>query len=480
MTRPALVLKFSQSRGRPVATAATALAIFILDTVTPQDVVGAILYVAVVLMASSFCKPREIWLVFLGCVALTVLSYFLSPPATSQIAALSDRGFAVMAMALTAFLSMRYQAATGAVREQANLLNLTHDSIFVRDMQNIITYWNRGAEEFYGWTAAQVVGKVATHQLLRTVFPVPLDEINAELLRTGHWEGELVHTKADGTKAVVASRWSLQRDEQQRPQAILELNNDITSRRQVQAALQEAQEDLARVNRVMLLSELTASIAHEVNQPLAAIASNANAATRWLGTTPPHFDEASAALERIVRDSLRAGKIINRVSGLVKKEAPHEDFFDINTIIRKVIAVSDDVLQKNHVVLRTGLSPGLPVVTGDRMQVQQVILNLITNAVEAMKGKEGGQRELTVNSGWDDENELFVEVKDSGTGLDPAHLGQLFESFHTTKPGGMGLGLAISRSIIKDHGGRIWAAPNQPCGAVFRFTLPVQKVSSKS
>ena len=364
------------------------------------------------------------------------------------------------------------------LREQANLLNLTHDSIFVRDMQNIITYWNRGAEEFYGWTAAEVVGKVTTHQLLQTVFPAPLDEIDAELLRTGHWEGELVHTKADGTKAVVASRWSLQRDEQQRPQAILELNNDITSRRQIQEALREAQEDLARVNRVMLLSELTASIAHEVNQPLAAIASSASAATRWLATAPPHLDEATTALARIVRDSQRAGEIISRVGALVKKEAPQEDLLDINAAILKVIAMTDDVLQRNHVVLRTGLSSGLPVVTADRVQVQQVILNLITNAVEAMKGNDASQRELTVNSGWDDENELFVEVRDTGTGLDPARLDQLFESFHTTKSGGMGLGLAISRSIVTAHGGRISAAPNQPCGAVFRFTLPARNVSS--
>ena len=307
-------------------------------------------------------------------------------------------------------------------------------------MQDIITYWNRGAEAFYGWTAAEVVGKATSHLLLQTVLPAPLDEINAELLCTGHWEGELMHTKANGTKAVVASRWSLQRGEQQRPQAILELNNDITSRRQIQEALREAQEDLARVNRVLLLNELTASIAHEVNQPLAAIASSASSAARWLATAPPHLDKATAALARIVRDSLRAGEIISRVGALVKKEAPQEDLLDINAAILKVIAMTDDVLQRNCVVLRTGLLPGLPVVTADQAQVQQVILNLITNAVEAMKGKDADQRELTVNSGWNDETELFVQVMDTGTGLDPAHLDQLFESFHTTKPGGMGLG----------------------------------------
>ncbi|MGP8027017.1 MAG: sensor histidine kinase [Acidocella sp.] len=270
----------------------------------------------------------------------------------------------------------------------------------------------------------------------------------------------------------------MKRDERGQPVGIVETSNDITARRQAQEALRDTQEDLARVNRVMLLSELTSSIAHEVKQPLSAISTSVGAATRWLITVPPHLDEANAALGRIARDCQRASEIISRVSALAKKEVPHKDQLDINATIREVIAMTDDVLQRNHVVLRTGLLSGLPVVTADRVQVQQVILNLITNAVEAMKGEAEDRRELTVNSGWDDETDLFVEVKDSGTGLDPAHIDQLFESFHTTKSGGMGLGLAISRSIVKAHDGRIWAAPNQPCGAVFRFTLPVRKVSS--
>ncbi len=474
--RRALVLEFAQSRGLPFATAATALAIFILDALTPQDITFAMLYVAVVLMASSFCKPGEVWLVVLGCVGLTVLNYaIISPPAAApQIVGLSNMVLAVMAMALTAFLAVRYQAAVEAVREQAKLLDLTHDCIIAGDMNNVITYWNRSAEALFEWSAAEAIGKIS-REFLSTSFPMPLNAVMAELLGTDRWEGEVVRRKRDGTPVIQACRWALKRDEQGRPSGILETSNDITARRQAQEALREAQEDLARVNRVMLLSELTASIAHEVNQPLAAIASSASAATRWLATAPPHLDEATTALARIVRDSQRAGEIISRVGALVKKEAPQEDLLDINAAILKVIAMTDDVLQRNHVVLRTGLSSGLPVVTADRVQVQQVILNLITNAVEAMKGNDASQRELTVNSGWDDENELFVEVRDTGTGLDPARLDQLFESFHTTKSGGMGLGLAISRSIVAAHGGRIWAAPNHPCGAVFRFSLPVPR-----
>ena len=477
--RRALVLEFAQSRGLPFATAATALAIFILDALTPQDITFAMLYVAVVLMASSFCKPGEVWLVVLGCVGLTVLNYaIISPPAAApQIVGLSNMVLAVMAMALTAFLAVRYQAAVEAVREQAKLLDLTHDCIIEGDMNNVISYWNRSAEALFGWTAAEAVGKIS-YQLLSATFPIPLDAVMTELLSTDRWEGDVVRRKRDGTSVIQACRWSLKRDERGQPVGIVETSNDITARRQAQEALRDTQEDLARVNRVMLLSELTSSIAHEVKQPLSAISTSVGAATRWLITVPPHLDEANAALERIARDCQRASEIISRVSALAKKEVPHKDQLDINATIREVIAMTDDVLQRNHVVLRTGLLSGLPVVTADRVQVQQVILNLITNAVEAMKGEAEDRRELTVNSGWDDETDLFVEVKDSGTGLDPAHIDQLFESFHTTKSGGMGLGLAISRSIVKAHDGRIWAAPNQPCGAVFRFTLPVRKVSS--
>ncbi|HTR64743.1 MAG TPA: ATP-binding protein [Terriglobales bacterium] len=475
MMRREAVRKFIQSGSLPVATAAAAVAIFILDTVTPEDIMVSMFYVAVVLMASSFCKPREVWLVVLGCAGLTAIAYVLAPPATlPHIETLINTALSITAMALTAFLATRYQSTVASVREQAKLLDLTHDCIIAGDMNNVITYWNRSAEAFYGWTAAEAIGKIS-RELLSTTFPIPLDAIKAELLSTDRWEGEVVRRKRDGTPVIQACRWSLKRDERGQPVGILETSNDITVRRQAQEALREAQEDLARANRVMLLSELTSSIAHEVKQPLAAIAASAGAATHWLATDPPHVDEANTALGRIVRDCQRASEIISRVSALAKKEAPHKDLLDINATILEVIAMADDVLQKNKVISRTGLSPGLPVVTADRVQIQQVILNLISNAVEAMKEQADGRRDLTVNSGWDDETDLFVEVRDTGAGLDPDHVDQLFEAFHTTKSGGMGLGLAISRSIVKAHGGRIWAAPNQPCGAVFRFTLPARR-----
>jgi PAS domain S-box-containing protein len=475
MTLRAVVPKFARSKGLPIATAAAAIAVFLLDVLTPEDITFSMFYVAVVLMASSFCKAREVWFVVLGCVGLTALAYVLSPPAaTPYTVSLSNTALSIMAMALTALLATRYQSTVGAVREQAKLLDLTHDCIIAGDMNSVISYWNRSAEALYGWTAAEANGKIA-RELLSTTFPIPLDAVMTELLRTDRWEGEVVRRKRDGTPVIQACRWSLKRNDRGQPVGILETSNDITARRQAQEAMREAQEDLARVNRVALLSELTSSIAHEVKQPLAGISASAGAATHWLAMDPPRFDEANTALRRIIRDCQRATEIISRVSALAKKEAPHKDLLDINASTTEVIAMVDDALQRNQITLQTGLSPGLPVVTADRVQVQQVILNLINNAIEAMREEADGRRELTVNSGWDDETALFVEVRDTGAGIDPDHIDQLFQAFHTTKSGGMGLGLAISRSIIKAHGGQIWAAPNQPRGAVFRFTLPIRQ-----
>ena len=363
--------------------------------------------------------------------------------------------------------------AEDAVREQASLLNLTHDTVFVRDMNDVITYWNRGAEELYGWTKEEAIGQIS-HQLMQTIFPAPLEDINKELLGTGRWEGELTHTKRDGTQVTVASRWALQRDEQGQPVAILETNNDITERKRAEEALQKSQAELAHVTRVTTLGELTASIAHEVNQPLAAVVTNGNACLRWLARQPPNLLEAQQAVERIIKDGHRASEVIGRIRTLVKKAPQRKDRVDINDIIYEVVALAQSELQRNRVSLVTQVSDGLPLVLGDRIQLQQVILNLILNGIEAMSRSKEEPRELVINAGKDDSNGLLVAVRDSGIGLESANLEQLFDAFYTTKPDGMGMGLAISRSIIEAHGGRLWATANSPHGAVFQFTLPAE------
>jgi len=343
----------------------------------------------------------------------------------------------------------------------------------VRDINDVITFWNRGVEKLYGWTRDEAVGQVS-HHLTQTIFPAPLEEITAELKSTGRWEGELIHTRRDGTQVVVASRWALQLDERGKPTAVLETNNDITERKRAEEALHKAQAELAHVTRVATLGEMTASISHEVNQPLAAVVTNANACLRWLARQSPDLDEARAAVERIIRDGSRASEVIGRIRALVKKSPPQKDWLNINDIILEVIALARNEMHRNRVSLQTRLSDDVPLLHGDRIQLQQVILNLIINGIEAMNGIDEGRRELIVSTERETNgsNGLLIAVRDSGVGLNSENLEHLFDPFYTTKPDGMGMGLAISRSIIEAHGGRLWATLNTPCGAVFQFTLP--------
>lgn len=360
--------------------------------------------------------------------------------------------------------------ANETLRERASLLDLTHDTVFVRNMYDVITFWNRGAEERYGWTREEAIGQIS-HMINKTTFPAPLPEIKAELTRTGRWEGELLHTRRDGSVVTVASRWALQRDEHGNPVAVLETNNDITERKRAEEALQKVQTELTHVSRVMTLGELTASIAHEVNQPLAAIVTNGNACLRWLGGATPNLSEARQAVQHIIKDSYRASEVIARIRTLVRKAPPRNDLVDLNEVIVEVIALAQSEARRNRVFLKRQLKNDLPRVRGDRVQLQQVILNLIINGVEAIAKSKEGARELSVSSDVDDTNNVIVAVRDTGEGLDEADLERVFDAFYTTKQEGMGMGLAISRTIIESHGGRLWATPTSPKGAVFQFTL---------
>ncbi|HXS00404.1 MAG TPA: ATP-binding protein [Pyrinomonadaceae bacterium] len=238
------------------------------------------------------------------------------------------------------------------------------------------------------------------------------------------------------------------------------------------AALQEVQSELTHVTRVMTLGELTASIAHEVNQPLAAIVTNGNATLRWLGGATPNLSEARQAVERIIKDSYRASAVISRIRALVKKTPPRNDLVDLNEVIGEVFTLAQNEARRNRVLLKQQLRHDLPQVRGDRVQLQQVILNLIINGLEAIAKSQNGTRELSVRSDQDEAENVRVAVSDSGEGLDSANLERVFDAFFTTKPDGMGMGLAISRTIIESHGGRLWATSNSPHGAVFQFTLP--------
>jgi len=576
----------------PIATTAFAIAIFIADTFTHFDIAVPVLYVAIVLMAARFCQRRGVLLVSVGCVGLTVLSFFLSPPTGPALTGLINTLISILVIGLTTFLVLRSQSSEVVLREQANLLDLTHDTVFSRGMDDAITYWNRGAEELYGWTREEALGKVS-HQIMNTIFPAPLEEINAELLRTGRWEGELIHTKRDGTQVVVASRWSLQRDERQRPHAILETNNDITERKraedalrrqanlleqthdaiivwefpgmiifwnrgaeqlygfsreeaigrhshellrtlhplptavfeadleregewkgelthtvrdgrkilvesrhvlirepdgrrlvletnrditerkQAEGALRQAQADLAHVSRVTTMGELTASLAHEVNQPIAAAITDANTCLRWLTRDHPDLEEAREAASRMAKDATRAAEIISRVRLLFQKGTPQRGLVDVNEVIREMIVLLNSEAIRYLTSVTTELAADLPQVMGDRVQLQQVVMNLIMNGIDAMKGVDG-TRELAIKSQPAENKQLVISVSDTGVGLPPQHADQIFNAFFTTKLHGTGMGLSISRSIVESHGGRLWAADNSPRGATFFLTLPTK------
>jgi C4-dicarboxylate-specific signal transduction histidine kinase len=234
------------------------------------------------------------------------------------------------------------------------------------------------------------------------------------------------------------------------------------------------QKQLAHANRVATLGQLTASIAHEVNQPIAAAVTNAQAGLRWLRLDPPNLDEVRQALDRIVRDGDRAGAVVQRIRGLSKKASAHEDSVDINAAAREVIELTRNEATKNAVSLYAEFTDGLPLIRGDRIELQQVLLNLTLNAVEAMSGKKEGKQELAIATGRSESGDVLVSVRDTGPGLSPAVQENLFKAFYTTKPSGLGLGLSICRSIVERHGGRLWASANAPSGAVFQFALPVQ------
>jgi signal transduction histidine kinase len=260
----------------------------------------------------------------------------------------------------------------------------------------------------------------------------------------------------------------------------LNLLRDLNERHELEKAKQALEEryrevemELAHVNRVTAMGQLSASITHEVNQPLAGMVTNAGAGLRWLDAQPPNVEEARQALGRIIRDGERASDVIGRIRALIQKAPPRQDAVEINDAIREVMALTRGEAVKHNVAVQTQLAEGLPRIPGDRVQLQQVILNLILNAVEALSGVREGLRALLIGTGQDAAGGVLVTVQDSGPGLHPERMDRLFEAFYTTKPGGMGMGLSICRSIVEAHGGRIWAARTAGPGATFQFTLPL-------
>ncbi len=422
---------------------------------------------------------------------------FIAPDATGAL--LPSYGyfvvFSVLAVLVTALSEARHRAEQSLVhardelelkvqertaelersnrqlRQQAELLRLAHDAVIVRDRAGRISFWNRGAEEVYGWPADEAVGQ-PSHQLLRTTFPIPPEDIEALTREQGRWDGELVHLRRDGAVVVVASRWSQLCDERGVPIAILEINRDVTDRKRAEEALRKAQTELTHVTRVTTLGEVTASFAHEVNQPLAAIANNANACLAMLAGAPLDIDELRAALGDITSDADRASAVIERVRALARRSPLERHPLRLESVVTDVVALTASEAAARQVTIRTDVGTDLPTVSGDRVQLQQVLLNLVVNGMDAMSTVPEPERVLDIRARRDGAPAATVSVQDRGVGVAPDQVERLFEAFYTTKRQGMGMGLAISRSIIELHGGRLWAEPNQGSGATFSFSVP--------
>jgi len=351
------------------------------------------------------------------------------------------------------------------------------DGFFLMDQELTVVDVNRQACEALGYSRKELIGRQPRH------FDAGLAEAAIARLAERAARGETVtfetlHRRKDGAVFPVEIRVRTFGEGDKR--FYVALARDISERKLVEQslrdkdhALQSTRDELARVSRVTMMGELTAAIAHEVNQPLGAMVANAAACTRWLAADPPEAAKTRRALESIAADGRRAGEIIGRIRALVKRQAPRKDLVDVNLKVAQVIELAADEIRRNGIALRTELAEGLPRVEGDRVQLQQVLLNLILNAIDAMSPIRDRARELTIVSRRDGPDTVLVEVRDTGPGLDPEHAERLFEPFFTTKAEGLGIGLSISRSIIEAHGGRLGTESNRSQGAVFRFSLPV-------
>jgi PAS domain S-box-containing protein len=419
-------------------------------------------------------------------------SYFFIPPIYSIYITRDDVPhfviFLLFALLLTGFASVRRRVEAQLLHardkleievaertQQASLLNLTHDTIFVRDMNETITYWNRGAQELYGWPPKQAIGK-SSHELLRTVFPAPLEDITAELLRTGRWQGELKHTKADGTDVVVASRWALRRDEQGQPIATLETNNDITERKRREEEIRGLNQALARRSAELEAAnkELEAfaySVSHDLRAPLRHMSGYAELLQKKASSV---LEEKSRQyLTTILESAKRMGHLIDDLLAFsrIGRAETQKTFISLDQLVKEALSEVGEETNGREIVWKIDT---LPVCQGDRSMLRLVLVNLLSNAVKFTRGQT--QAKIEVGCAGGNNDEIVVFVKDNGAGFDMKYVKKLFGVFqrlHQTGAfEGTGIGLATVQRIIHRHGGRVWAEGVVDHGATFYFSVP--------
>jgi PAS domain S-box-containing protein len=357
----------------------------------------------------------------------------------------------------------------------AGILEIAEEGVISVDASHRITLFNRAAEEIFQYRADEVIGR-PLEMLLPTRFTERhRDHVEAFARSSAAWrrmgaQREIYGRRRDGTEFPANASIS-KSDINGRPEFTVFLR-DVSARKRTERELVEAKAELARVARVTTMGELAASIAHEVNQPLAAVVANGKACLRWLGAQPPDEREAREAIERVIRDANRASEVIARIRAFLKRGDSHRALVRIDEVVREVIDMVRSEARRHAVTLRAEPDDNLPPVLADRVQLQQVLINLAMNAIEAMSAVDGRARVLTIGAALDGSGSVVLMVRDSGAGLDASQRERIFDAFYTTKPEGMGMGLAITRSIVEAHGGRIWATANEGPGETFHFTFP--------
>lgn len=612
-----------------VAAVLLTVVIYLIDTRTTLEGAVAVLYVVVVLLAARTGRRGDIMVAAAAGIGLTLVAY-VDTHGLNHVGSQTLRALvSLAAIIITALLALQNQNAMKTLAAQARLLDLSHDMIFVRDQAGVITFWNRTAQEIYGWSAHEALGRVAD-ELLRTRYPQQRETIESVLFEQGDWNGTVEQKTRDGHTLVVDSRWVLQHDRGGRPSGVLETHTDvterkaaytalvqserryrrmfdasrigvvrqdwravrseltalgldeatalsahlarhpeaveqlrklipiddmnpaflamvaanessqpllsvddvlvdtdrtfpaalaafvrgesfhegeteivradggrvpvlftitfpsdedsdgcvlvfvvdITERKQAQDAVLRAQAELAHAARVATLGELTASIAHEVNQPLMAVVTNGEAGMRWLKRETPDLHEVETAMGRIVSEGRRAGEIVKRIRGFLTKGSAQRDVLDATSIIEDASRLLDHDFSREQIELRVEVEPDLPGIVGDRIQLQQVLVNLMVNASQAMAGQPQ-PRLLMIAARSVGADRVAITVTDSGPGVSTEDADQLFDPFFTTKPQGMGMGLAICRTTVEAHGGQLSLTSTPGQGATFQLTLAV-------
>ncbi|HEY2380754.1 MAG TPA: PAS domain S-box protein [Terriglobia bacterium] len=384
--------------------------------------------------------------------------------------------------------------AQAAKRLLASVVESSADGIISEDLNGIVTSWNRGAERMFGYSAEEIIGRtisIIVPSGTGSEIPGVLEAIKrGEAIE----QYETVRMAKNGKLINVSITWSPLYDSEGRVAGASKVVRDISERKQMEEqrmeliakeralamerALRETEAELARVARALSVGELTTSIAHEINQPLAGVVTNAEAGLRWLSRETPNIEKAKASLALIVRDGNRASAVIRGIRELLTKERPQTTSLDINEVIREVLALAHAELTKRGITPYSELAPDLPPVLSDRVQLQQVILNLIMNSADAMASIDR-PKELFITSQKPIDSGVLVTVRDSGIGIHPQDVDLIFEPFFTTKPAGIGMGLALSRSIVESHGGRIWPQLNEGPGLTVQFSLPAAAAEQK-